>query len=164
MGLFCLDPKLIAKPKTSYIQTMSQASETILPTNARARSEGYIYNPLIFMRNIVGGKVSDPTTIASVATTGRHLHTSPNDSSACYLVFIRLRSTPEVLNTKTLRAFSIRASLVCGFLPRRSFFCLIKNVPNPLISRSSPSARVSLIKPKSRSTIRVSPRINSGFS
>jgi hypothetical protein len=40
---------------------------------------------------------------------------------------IRLRKTPEDLNTKTLRADKMMLSLVWGFLPRRAFFCCTEN-------------------------------------
>ena len=69
------------------------------------------------------------------------------------LSLMRFRNTPEVLNTRTFRGAKTKLSLVWGFLPRRAFFCLTQNFPNPVISRSSPLARVPFIIPKRDSSI-----------
>ena len=53
--------------------------------------------------------------------------------------------TPEHIKMTTLPASSIRASLVCGFLPLHSFFSFTQNFPNTLIKLSSPFSRLSLM-------------------
>jgi hypothetical protein len=54
-------------------------------------------------------------------------------------------STAEHLNVITLRASKLKCSPVLGFLPRRAAFPLTLNFPNPLMSTSSPFARVVLM-------------------
>ncbi len=54
---------------------------------------------------------------------------------------MRLRSTPEVLKT-TPCGPEDEIFLSLGVASRRAFFCLTENFPKPLMSRSSPWARI----------------------